>query len=193
MTNYIALLDRFKTQVADLPDRVLVFRAQRGDREAFAKLYAKYLDAIYRYVFFRTGQDQARAEDLCSDVFVKAWEKLAQFEATKASFKTWLYQVARNTVIDSYRKRRLETVALADQPDIADSTDIQADMIDQMDLKQIHLALNHLTSEQQEVITYKFIEGLSNDQICQIMGKNHQTIRAMQYRALKKLKQLVQA
>ena len=85
--------------------RGLVARAIRGDAEAFGDLYAEYLDAIYRYVLLRVG-DEASAEDLTEEVFVRAWEALPRYKAHKYPFSSWLYRIAHNLVVDAYRKHQ---------------------------------------------------------------------------------------
>ena len=86
-------------------EKKLVLRAQKGDSEAFGVLYSWYLDAFYRYVYFRVDTT-ATAEDLTEEVFVRAWEALPTYEIRKYPFKSWLYRIAHNLVIDHRRKQQ---------------------------------------------------------------------------------------
>ena len=82
----------------------LTAQALQGDKEAFGDLYEYYLEEVYRYVFYRVS-NEADAEDLTEQVFLKVWENLPNFQQ-RVPFKAWLYRIARNTVIDHYRTRK---------------------------------------------------------------------------------------
>ncbi|MCH8878194.1 MAG: sigma-70 family RNA polymerase sigma factor [Chloroflexi bacterium] len=83
-------------------DSQLAARAIDGDAEAFGDLYERYQNAIYRYIYYRVGE-QGEAEDLTETVFLKAWETMPRFRVDQASFKTWLYRVAHNLLVDHRR------------------------------------------------------------------------------------------
>src|SRR5512138_2337427 len=85
-------------------ERRLVESAQAGDGDAFSQLYEAYFERVYRFVYFRVA-DAEMAEDLASQVFLKAWENLHRYRP-HGPFLAWLYAIARNTVIDTYRTRR---------------------------------------------------------------------------------------
>jgi RNA polymerase sigma-70 factor (ECF subfamily) len=74
--------------------------------DEFSEQYSKHIDEIYRYVFFAVGQHQQIAEDLTSSIFLKAFKRRKQFDPAKASFRTFIFRVARNAVIDHYRTRK---------------------------------------------------------------------------------------
>ena len=104
-------------------EKRLVGLAKSGDGEAFAQLYEAYFDRVYRFIFFRVTDGQI-AEDLASQVFLKAWQNLHRYHP-RGPFLAWLYAIARNTVIDNYRTRKpsvpLDEVApLAAQDDKLD-------------------------------------------------------------------------
>src|SRR5512140_290036 len=126
-------------------ERRLVELAQAGDGEAFSKLYEAYFDRVYRFVFFRVA-DERMAEDLASQVFLKAWENLHRYRP-RGPFLAWLYAIARNTVIDTYRTRK-QVVSLDEAAPFA----IQDDKLDdrlqlQADVKALQLAMQQLTPE----------------------------------------------
>ena len=90
---------------SDQHDNELVARASQGDRDAFGDLYERYLDAIFRYIYYRVNHQQD-AEDLTELVFLKAWQNIASCYEKKATFKSWVYRIAHNSIIDHYRTRK---------------------------------------------------------------------------------------
>ncbi len=166
-------------------ERRLVDLARSGDGEAFAQLYEAYFDRVYRFIFFRVTDDQV-AEDLASQVFLKAWENLHRYHP-HGPFLAWLYAIARNTVIDNYRTKK-PTVSLDEAAPIATQDDKLDDRLQfQFEIKSLQEAMQHLTQEQQEVITLKFIAEYDTAQIAKHMGKTEGAIRALQMRALQAL------
>ena len=87
-------------------DSDLLSRAARGDREAFGDLYERYLDEIYRYLYYRVA-DQAEVEDMTEMVFLKTWEVLPGSGAPIGNFRAWLYRVASRLATDDHRRRKL--------------------------------------------------------------------------------------
>jgi len=172
-----------------LSDRWLVHKAKRGDKEAFGKLYRKYLGTIYRYIFFRVNQDRPQAEDLTEMVFFKSWEKLDKFNEHGPGFRAWIYTIAHNLVIDYYRESKLQVELNEAIPD--ESQNIEEKVFQDLENKNLMEAIKQLSEEQREVIIMKFIERLSNKEISRILNKNEVAIRALQYRALKNLKQIL--
>lgn len=167
-------------------------KAASGDPDAFAQLYNAYVDPIYRFIFFKVS-DRETAEDLTSQVFLKAWQGIGKFRQRELYFKGWLYQIARNTVIDHYRAQQkvepLDKVA-------ATMPDPQANVKRLVDRRLTHdwlwSKLDYLTDEQREVIVLKFIEGLSTREVAEIMDKRQGAIRALQMRALQTLADIVE-
>ena len=186
--------DSVKSSRMPLADeRQLVLQAQDGDAEAFGRIYDGYVERIYRFVFFRVD-DQQTAEDITSQVFLKAWSNLDRFEFTRTPYIAWLYTIAHNTVIDHYRTRKV-TTALEDvqlsQPDDAEAVENQIDLT--VEMKTIKAAMQSLTDDQQQVLHLRFIEGMSNTEIAQQLGKREGAVRALQMRGLQALaKQLAE-
>ena len=170
-------------------DKLLVHKAKRGNKEAFGKLYLKYLDSIFRYVFFKVNQDRLQAEDLTQTVFFKAWEKLDNFDEDGVGFRAWIYKIAHNLVIDHYRDRKHKVELNEAIPD--ESQSVEEKVFQESESKNLLRAIEQLSEEQREVITMKFIEGMSNKEISKILNKNKDAIRALQHRALRALKQIL--
>jgi RNA polymerase sigma-70 factor, ECF subfamily len=164
-------------------------KAQDGDTEAFALIYDHFGPKIYKFIYFRVGHKEI-AEDVLSDTFVKGWQKINHV-TSPAALSAWLYQIAKNNIIDYYRIKK-ETVALEDVQDFLED---EVDPVDATNLniqqKQLLEFLKELPEEQQEVIKYKFFEDLSNEEIAYVMGKNEGAIRVIQHRAISKLKELI--
>lgn len=177
------LLKGFQT-FALLPEWVLIQRAKLGEKEAFGKLYAIYIDRLYRFCFFRVGNNKELAEDLVQSTFVKAWEKLATFQ--KGSFQAWLYTIARNMLIDHYRGVK-ETTHI-NESHIDDKQRVEDEVLQKLEVEKVMDALQFLTNDQRDVVIMKFVDDLSNREIAQILHKEEDAIRAMQYRAIKELK-----
>jgi len=180
-----ALAKRFQKFL--IPEWILVKQAKLGDREAFGKLYQFYIDKIYRYVFFRVNQEKPLAEDITADIFIKAWEKIEQF--TTGSFQAWLYKIARNTVIDFYRQDKKHIVL--EEAIVDEKANYEEEIFTKFEIERVKAALCLLTPEQQEIITLKFIEDVSNAQIANILGKREDAIRALQHRAIKALQEIL--
>jgi RNA polymerase sigma-70 factor, ECF subfamily len=172
--------------IEPLPDESrLVEQAKSGDAEAFGQLYDAYVDRVYRFIFFRVS-DEPAAEDLTSQVFLKAWQNLGRYRP-KGPILAWLYTIARNTVIDHYRTFK-ETVSLDEAGPIAVQDDKLDDRVDfQAEMKSLQESLKYLTEEQQEVIILKFIDELDTEKIALTMGKSEGAVRALQMRALQAL------
>ena len=164
-------------------------KAQDGETEAFGLIYDHFSERIYRFIYFRVGHKEI-AEDVMSDTFVKAWQKINQINSPEA-LSGWLYQIARNNIIDYYRLKK-ETVALEEVidrlEDIVNPVDTANASLQQ---KRILDNLSLLTDEQQQVIKYRFFEDLSNEEIAYVMGKSEGAIRVIQHRAIARLKELL--
>lgn len=169
----------------------LIQKAVAGDADAFAGLYDAYVDEVYRFVLHRVNDEQT-AEDITSQVFLKAWDNLGRYKARGLPFGAWLFQIARNTVIDHYRTRK-ETIPFdADvltQPDPAANVAKQVEK--RLEGEWLHSILVRLTDEQREVLTLKFINGLKTEEVAKVMGKRQGAIRALQMRALQALADII--
>ena len=172
-------------------DRNLALRAGKGDTAAFGALYDRYVDAVYRYVFYRVRND-ADAEDLVSDVFMRALRAMPRYEP-RVAFLAWLYRIARNAVIDRARRSRTQISfedALA-HPGVDQVVEPDATILALSDKEAVRGALAKLTPLQQEVIVLRFVEGYSTLEIANLVGKREGTVRGIQFRALEALRALI--
>ena len=164
-------------------------KAQNGDQEAFGLIYDHFSGKIYNFIYFRVGHKEV-AEDILSDSFVKGWQKINQINSPEA-LSAWLYQIAKNNIIDYYRVKK-DTVQLAEVQDFLEDEVNPVDITNlDFDQKKILQLIKHLPIEQQDVIKYKFFEDMTNEEIAYVMGKTEGTIRVIQHRAITKLKELL--
>ncbi len=164
-------------------------KAQKMDREAFGRIYDHFAERLYKFIFFRVGHKEL-AEDIMADTFVKAWTKIGQLTSAKA-FVGWLYQIAKNNIIDYYRVKKV-TVDLNEVieflEDAASPFDDANLMIEQ---KIVIDFISQLPEEQAQVIRYRFFEELENIEIAQIIGKSEGAVRVIQHRAINRLKEML--
>lgn len=154
-------------------------------------LYDRHVSAVYRYVYYRV-RDDAEAEDLTSDVFMKALRAIPRYEPRQA-FLAWLYRIARNSVIDHVRRggRQVSFEDALRHEEVHNAVDPDLELLAGSDKATLRTALKRLTPLQQEVIVLRFLEGYSTDEIARLIGKREGTVRGIQFRALGALRQLI--
>src|SRR5882762_7961426 len=179
------------TQVGQDDDVGLAVRASKGEAAAFGLLYDRHVDAIYRYVYYRV-RDDAEAEDLTSDVFMRALKAMPRYEPRQA-FLAWLYRIARNAVIDRARKgnRQVSFEDALEHPGVDKIVEPDAEILAHSDSATLRDALQQLTPLQREVVVLRFLEGFSTLEIAGMVGKREGTIRGIQFRAIGALRQLI--
>lgn len=162
-------------------------RCQSGETEAFGVLYDKYLDPIYRFIFYKTFSKEV-AEDLTSDVFHKALEKIASFEASRGDFSTWLYRIARNRVIDYYRTKKVhEPIDDAFDMGVDERTPETLDAI--RSLGQVTAYLETLDAKQREIIMLRVWEERSYREIAAIVGGTEDSVKMAFSRSIKAVRE----
>jgi RNA polymerase sigma-70 factor (ECF subfamily) len=179
---------------AERDEEQLLAKAYHYDEAALSELYDRYEAKIYSYIYRRTG-DQPVAEDLTGQVFLKMLEAIRNRRAWHSSFSGWLYRIAHNLVIDHYRQRTHQIqVSLEDEPLLPalDDNPVQATEL-KLDIEQLRSAIARLTDEQAEVIGLRFLEGYSISEVAVMMNKTEGSIKALQYRAVANLRQLLLA
>lgn len=169
--------------------RTLVLRAKTGDSDAFGTLYDRYVDLVYRYIYFRVGSHPL-AEDLTSETFLRALRRIADFTWQGRDFGAWLVTIARNLVADHFKsgRYRLE-IATGEVIDVPlDGTHIPENAVVTAIINDRMLrAVRDLNPEQQECVVLRFLHGLSLAETALIMGKKSGAIKALQFRAIRAL------
>jgi RNA polymerase sigma factor (sigma-70 family) len=160
----------------------------------FAELFREYYSRVYNYLRYRTSSRED-AEDLISITFEKAYGHRGQFNAAKASFSTWIFRIAHNTLANYYRSRQRHftwetTEALPDDLTMPDASP-ETQVIQQEMLNSLWQGLAQLNERDQEVISLKFAGRLSNQEIGQVMNLNEKHVSVVLLRAMRRLQKQV--
>lgn len=169
-------------------DRKYIDRFQAGDFEAFGVLYERYIDNIFAFVYRKTS-DREIAEDLTSRVWMKALKSLEFFwDRDNANFKSWIYRIAQNTVIDYYRIRK-EKIDIDAIVEIGISSDFAAEIDNSDKLWKVVSYLSELKSIEREIVTLRIWDDLSYKQIAALVWKKEDNCKKIFSRALKKIQE----
>lgn len=169
----------------------LIRSAVGGDSSAFGSLYDHYQPAIYRFVVVKVGSRE-EAEDITHHVFLSAWAKVKTYKHRGHPFSSWLYQIARNLVIDHYRSRKSDVSLEKLDPDssvipAAEQFDLSA----KLEFEKVYAAVMQLKPDYQDVIILRFIEDLPLKEVAGILKKTEGAVKLIQHRAIKELRKIV--
>jgi RNA polymerase sigma-70 factor (ECF subfamily) len=169
-------------------ERDLVERA-RISPTAFGELYDHYFPLIYSYTLRRVG-DPTDAEDIAALTFEKAMRGLERFEWKDVSFSAWLYRIATNLITDHFRHAgRHKQVSFEALEGVMSVPECDIESIDQA--ARLMELVAKLPEQYRRMIALKFFEGLSLDEMVEVLGQNKKTVTMKLYRSLKALKQVV--
>jgi len=172
-------------------DSRLLERAREYDAQALAEIYDRYAESIYRYAYRYVGNAEL-AEDLTSEVFLKLLQVLGTSRAPRQQLQGWLYRVARNLAIDWFRQQAKGAILSLNEdltPEDGDSPSTRLELQQlQHDLRE---AISQLTPDQQQVIVLRFAEGRKIRDIGRLMGKSEGSVKLLQFRAINRLRTLL--
>ena len=174
------------------PDDYLVEQAAKHDRASFTALYERYVERVYRHVYYRVS-NHADAEDITQEVFTRAWKAIGKYKRTGAPFAAWLITIAANLVADHYKRRQKMPVADVGYDNApGDSASDPAGMAEaSFNSALVKKAVQNLKGDKQKVIMMHFIDGFSYEEIAGTLKKSEGAIRVIQYRALTDLRKML--
>ncbi len=164
--------------------------AKAGNQEAFGIIYNHYIAQIYRFVLFKVSGKQI-AQDLTHETFLSAWQNIKNYKHKEFPISSWLYQIARNKVIDYYRTNK-KNISI-DTEEFDESSlgfEEQKNLDGPMNLEKIKSLITYLKPEYQDVIIMRYVEDLDHGEIAHAMKKSEGAVRLLQHRAIKNLKEL---
>ncbi|MBT3363184.1 MAG: sigma-70 family RNA polymerase sigma factor [Chloroflexi bacterium] len=154
--------------------------------------FNQYFDRIARYIYVRLG-DKAEAEDLASEVFLKAYKSLDTFKKREVPMQAWLFKIAHNLLVDHHRKHsKMKTVQIDDKLQIADKSDPMQAAMANLEYGKVLKAMDKLTQDQRQVVELRFFGGLTSEEVGNVMNKSNGAVRQMQSHAIKRLRQLLE-
>ncbi len=172
-------------------DEATLIEQAKTQPEAFGKLYELYLERVYTYIFYRTG-NHYEAEDLTAKVFHRALNHIAQYKNRGVPFSVWLFRIAHNLVVNWYRDHKRQRLVDITKLELSDPQHNPHQIAEQTNERELlQTAIRQLPTERQDLLMLKFVEKLSNVEIGQIMGKSESAIKSLYYRTLVSLKELL--
>ncbi len=170
-----------------------ITHAAQGDTEAFTLLYERYVNRIYNYIFYRTGNPH-EAEDLTSRVFYRALHHINTYSNRGVPFSAWLYRIAHNLVANWHRDNsRRKEVPLEDYIQLPQKTlQPEASVVDNQELENLLRTIRRLPADRQQLLILKFVEGLSNAEVAIIMRRSEGAIKSLYHRTLLSLREEIQ-
>ncbi len=169
----------------------LIKDAIRGASSAFGTLYDHYQPMIYRFILVKVGSRE-EAEDITHQVFLSAWQNVRTYKHRGHPFSSWLYQIARNQVIDHYRAKKSDvSLDVIDPEYFVATSSITSDLMMKLEVEKVRHAVETLKPDYQDVIIMRFIEDISLKETATIMGKTEGAVKLIQHRAIKELQKLL--
>ncbi len=161
----------------------------KRDAESYGLLYDRYVEKIYRFVYFKV-QSREDAEDVTSDVFLKAWQYIVQKTPSEIDSVSGLFfSIARNCIIDLYReKAKKPAISIELISEIAEEEKTFSQLEQKQNVAQMVELIKKLKQDYQEVLLLKYVEGLKIAEIAKFLGKSNVNVRVLLHRAVKKLK-----
>jgi len=156
----------------------------------FSKIYDQCIDKIYRFVYVKVNS-QETAEDITSKVFMRGWEVFKERVDEIDNPSAFLYQIARNMIIDYYRERGRTQVVSADySPQIADPrTNLQERAIINADIEKVKTAIQDLNDDYQNVIIWHYLDDLPIKEVAKLLDRSEEATRVLLHRALGSLRE----
>ena len=165
---------------------------RQWDENALTKVYDQYAPAIYRYAYRLTGHAQT-AQEIVSDTFYRLLLALKNGGGPEQHLSAWLYRVAHNLIVDSYRRQpEQEQVTLDEALHVAVSDMHEERILRREEAERVRHALWLLTPLQQQIITLRFLEGLTNEEVAQCVERTVGAVKALQHRALDSLRRVLE-
>lgn len=174
---------------SETEEAMLIERAKH-DKDAFGLLYESYVERIYKYVYYRTG-NVADAEDLTARIFERALNHIGSYQDRGLPFSAWLYRIAHNLVANYHRDRNRRTLVPLDDVSQWTMSDHGPEFAAQLleDKEALRAAIGRLPADRQELLMLKYTERLSNAEIGEIMGRSEGAVKSLYHRTLLALRE----
>jgi RNA polymerase sigma-70 factor (ECF subfamily) len=166
-------------------DESLLVEQAKQDPVAFGLLYEKYVQKIHNYIYYRTGNHHD-AEDLTAKTFHRAMRHIPSYEQRGVPFSAWLYRIAHNVVANWHRDRSRRKVIALDELVLHQQWRQSPEGLVEADEEKSELlkVIRRLPADRQLLLILKFVEGMSNEAIGQVMGRSEGAVKSLYHRTL---------
>ena len=155
----------------------------------FLEAYEKYADAIFRYCYFRLS-DEEKAKDMTQDTFLKTWDYAAQGKSI-TDMRAFLYRVARNCIVDYYRKRKPMSLERLQEKGFEPRLDIRGKLETEIEVKEVIEVLQQLDEKYRDAFIMRYVDEFSVKEIAEILGEAENTVSVHIHRAVKQVRTLL--
>lgn len=167
---------------------------KKNDKAAAGQLVQHYYKDIFSYVFKQTGNEEL-SKDLTQEIFISMLKSINKFDDKKASFKTWLYKIASNKIVDNYRSKYYKHVTLVE--DIEENAVIDRDNLEKSfetkeNVNEVLSILNTLNSEHQKIFRLKVFGNMTFKDIALLFDIPESTVKTKYYSTVRKIKKLLE-
>lgn len=169
------------------PEIDLIESARGGNALAFAVLYDRYADRVYRHILYRIGRSQD-GEDLTQQTFLKAWQAMGRYKVTEVPFVAWLLTIAHNNVVSWFRAAHDHQPLNDELPKLDERSDPHQQAEQHARQVEVRRAIAKLRPEHQQVVAMRYLEELEFRDIARQLGKNEGAVRVTLHRALREMR-----
>lgn len=157
-------------------------------QEKFGEIYDKQIEKIYRFVFLKVSSQEI-AEDLTSEVFTRGWESFRDKKCDIKNMQAFLYQIARNLVVDHYRQKgQAQFVSTDALPLLEEGMGLEERIAQKLEFNDVRAALANINEDYREIIIWYYLDELSVPEIAKVLGKSEEAVRVQIHRALRVLR-----
>jgi RNA polymerase sigma-70 factor (ECF subfamily) len=167
-------------------EQALIKAAKSGDSDAFTELYRANVQPIYRYIFARV-QSQPIAEDLTSEVFMRALEGLADYQDRATPLLAWLFRIAHGRVVDYIRHAQYTDSQDIETIEVGVEYDFDGALMADQKVDEVLHAVKTLSDDHRQILMLRFVEDYSLESASALIGKSLSATKALQRRALQAL------
>ncbi len=188
-----------KEELESMTDSQIIRDIKDGDVEQFAELMNRYQRKLLSFIFhmLKSSQLELLAEDLCAETFYKAYRSLHTFREADASFSTWLYTIARNTVLSELRKQRSIQVSLDEDhsivPEAPREVAPEYALLRNEKVTLVREAINRLPEKQRSALILREYDQLDYQEIAQVLGQTVSSVKSLLFRARASVKTQLEA
>jgi RNA polymerase sigma-70 factor (ECF subfamily) len=173
-------------------DLCLLQRCQRGEVEAFGEVYERYVDRVYRHIYYLT-RDHHEAEDLTAETFLRAWQAIGRYQWRGKPLLSWLLTIAHNLAVSRLRRNSHQGLSLERMQAEAATPALlpEEGYLTSLQHEQVLQAILRLKPLERQVVLLRFVDEMDYPEVAAALGKTVNAIRVAQFRALNNLRRLL--